>query len=279
MKRAENASHKRTLTCLLGLMICVVFIRLLPPAMPSLEQRAQQLAIIETTQQIYANSGKINYRGLEPRVLQKVAQQRELWYQRSLQIATELKQQHQYKAEDKKNYTFLSNFDGYFWLRLARNKLTTGSICDNNETQHCRNNLTLAPTGSELSTVGLPHVNSIVYLHKIIQYFRPDYPIAASAYCLTVILALLAVIPAFFIGKRLAGISGGFSAGFISALGSVYIGRSMGADTDGWHVLLLLTLLWCLQSLFYAKKWPSQLILISLLACTIALWAKLQSMA
>jgi hypothetical protein len=59
-----------------------------------------------------------------------------------------------------------------------------------------------------------------------------------------VIIGALGVLPAFAIGRRLAGTVSGLLAALLIALNPLFLVRSIGSDNDVWNVVLPLYLMW-----------------------------------
>lgn len=166
------------------------------------------------------------------------------------QQVTELSKQFKgfYKFDiDDKNY--MPDIDPYVFLRQAENYLDHGyigdekRIIDGKEVQwdtHQR-----APLGVLLPPKTI-HPYVLAYLHKIIKIFDPKTTPMNSAAFFPVLFALLSVIPAFFIGRRVAGNVGGFFSALIIAIHPAFMGRSLWghADTDAYNIFFPLFAAW-----------------------------------
>ena len=171
------------------------------------------------------------------------------------QLSQQLKAQLQYTAGGKE-YTYLGDLDSYFWLRYTRNWLNTGTTCDLITADgRCRDTFVLAPVGVPSASNPSLHVFAIGWLHLLITAFDPEFPLTATSMYVPALLGLLGVIPAFFIGRRVAGDVGGFVAAVLIAANPMHLSRSMGSDNDGWNVLLPLWAAWMMILALEAKGW------------------------
>lgn len=161
-----------------------------------------------------------------------------------------------HKAEDGREHVYLAGYDSYFWLRAARNRLHTGTLCDAITDGQCRDTHTLAPVGGRMEYRHSPHVLAIAAVHRVATFFNPGQPLPSSAYLVPVLVGMLAVLPAFAIGRRLAGDVGGLSAALLIGLNPTFLLRSGTSDNDVWNVFVPLCLFWAvLGSVAAHKSW------------------------
>jgi asparagine N-glycosylation enzyme membrane subunit Stt3 len=149
-----------------------------------------------------------------------------------------------YEGPSGQTFPYLGDTDSYTWLREARNYVRTGTTCDAVVDGECRDTYTMAPNGARMIYSRSLHIAAIVGLHELIRPWKPDFPLPASAMLVPVIIGMLGVLPAFFIGRRLAGTVGGVSAALTSALHPTLLTRSIGSDNDVWNVVLPLFVVW-----------------------------------
>lgn len=149
-----------------------------------------------------------------------------------------------YTAADGREHVYLPGYDSYFWLRAARNRLETGSACDAIVDGECRDTHTLAPVGGRMDYPHSPHVLAIALVQRVASFLQPGWPLASSAYLVPVLAGMFAVLPAFAIGRRLAGNVGGLWAALFVGLNPMFLMRSGTSDNDVWNVLLPLCLFW-----------------------------------
>ena len=180
-------------------------------------------------------------------------------------------------GEGAKGYPHLGGHDSYYWVRVARNYLRHGTTCDAVVDGECRDELTSAPVGGPMLYSESLHIVAIVALHRLIAVFRDGVPVSVTAMFVPIILGVLGVIPAFFVGRRLAGDLGGFCASLAIGLSPILLERSLGADNDIWNVVLPLFMLWAIVEALALGSWKRQLPLAVLAAffatCHAATWS------
>ncbi len=160
---------------------------------------------------------------------------------------------------NEEGVTYLLSMDSWTHLRKIRNKVETGQFYDEIrkgapwdpegkdipwETH------TLAPAGY-LMWIDL-HLHVGYYFYKAVSIFVPGTTLEGALFILPIILASLAVIPAFLITKRVAGNLGGFVAAVIIAVHPYFLARTVGgfADTDAYVVVLPLFVAWLFLEAF-----------------------------
>src|SRR5262249_60066622 len=79
----------------------------------------------------------------------------------------------------------------------------------------CRDLHTLAPVGGSMRYARSIHIAAIVAVHRIAAWLRPGWPLPSTAMLVPVIVGALGVLPAFALGRRLAGDAGGLCAAII----------------------------------------------------------------
>jgi dolichyl-diphosphooligosaccharide--protein glycosyltransferase len=153
-----------------------------------------------------------------------------------------------------RRWPYLGDYDSYAWLRAARNQLQRGTVCDAVVDGRCRDELTLAPLGAENTYGRTPHVLAIAAVHRLLTALDSHFPLPASAYLVPVALSILGILPAFAIGRQLAGPIGGFYAALISGLHPAFLQRSLGSDNDVWNVVLPLYTAWALMTALRSQR-------------------------
>jgi hypothetical protein len=141
-------------------------------------------------------------------------------------------------AENGKTYVYLGDQDSYAWVRLARNVLRHGTTCDAVVDGVCRDMLVNGSQGAELIYDRSLHISAIATLQRLLQRFDPRYPLTATAFWIPLIAGVLGVLPAFWIGYRLAGPVAAVGSALLTALHPVLLQRSIGSDNDIWNVVL-----------------------------------------
>ncbi len=193
------------------------------------------------------------------------------------QIDAEIERTSQAFKERMKNEngtTYLVAIDPYFWWRHAKNIVDHGYPGD------------IIVDGVQIDThmyapLGRPvpgdmfHAYFEAYLYKLIHIFNNNMTLFAVAFLTPVILASLAVIPAFFIGRRLGGNVSGFVAAMIVAIHPALLNRTCGgfADTDAYNVLFPLLVTWMFLEAFEAEKLSTKMIYASIAGIFVGFFA------
>ncbi len=170
----------------------------------------------------------------------------------------------QYKSyfQDENGYRYMPDIDSYFYLRYARNIVETGHPYDKleNGTVPWDNHM-VAPLGSSYQASIHPYF--LAFLYKLTSAFNSKITLMQAAGYYPVILAALAILPAFFIGRRLTNNVGGFFAAMMIALNQAFLGRSLfgHGDTDAYAIFFPLFIIWFFLEAFEAKdmKWKISL--------------------
>ena len=155
-------------------------------------------------------------------------------------------------TENGKEWTFLGDLDSYTYLRYARNIEEKGMMCDEIKDGKCIDNKMLAPLGYE--TGASMHPYGIFYLHKFLKVFDSKTTLMRAAFLLPTLLAVIAAIAAFFIGRRIMNETAGFFAAMLIALNPLFISRTLGSDTDIWNVMFPLVILWIFLEAYESKS-------------------------
>ena len=148
--------------------------------------------------------------------LERVAQEAEQRY----------RDQYTYRAPDGSEHIYLGGTDSYYWLHFARKLNRSGDLCDPGEGGRCIDAYGHAPIGAALAYPFSLHVFAIAAIHRLVTTFRPYYPLAASAKFLAITVAVLGVVPAFFVGRLMAGTLGGLIATVMITLHQLVLVRS-----------------------------------------------------
>ncbi len=157
----------------------------------------------------------------------------------------QLSQQYKAGLQDENGHTYLLAIDPYFWYAHARNYVNNGfmgdEIVDGKESFSLRN-------GREPMRVVTIPFNSYVgaWAYKVLSVFNKDLSLMRVMFFIPLVIVTLAIIPAFFIAKRVGGNLAGLFAGIIVATNSALLGRTPAgfADTDGYNILFPLMITW-----------------------------------
>lgn len=227
------------------------------------------------------------YPSLPDAQVQQAAQERWAEYQKANadtlktqqdQIAAQLRDNYQFTMADGTQQTYVFEMDPYLWWQMALNRAQHGSVCEPGSdavtSDTCRDAKRLAPIGTEQGA-GF-HITLESWLIK--AFHNPEAPALNSlraVFYIPVILLALAMIPAFFLGRRLAGNIGGFVSAMMMAAHPVILNRTVAgwADTDPYAIVFPLFMLWFAIEAFRANKWWTRLVLATLAGFTTALYA------
>ncbi len=173
------------------------------------------------------------------------------------------------QLKDDNDVTYLLAIDSWQQFRKVRNKIETGHFYDELKNEQYYdfirkiedgwvnepwNNYMFAPQGKPMEVY--LHHDIGYWLYKIMHAFKPDTTPMGAFFLVPVLVAALAIIPAFFITKRVGGDLGGFFAAVIVAIHPVFLGRTAGgfADTDAYAVTLPLFIAWAFLEAFEGKN-------------------------
>jgi asparagine N-glycosylation enzyme membrane subunit Stt3 len=163
--------------------------------------------------------------------------------------------QYTYQVPDEGEHTYLGGTDSYHWLHIARKLIRSGRLCEPVEGGRCIDAFGHAPVGAPQAYPYSLHVFAIVAIHRLVTTFRPHYPLAASSKLLAVTVAVLGVVPAFFVGRLLAGTLGGLIAAVMITLHPLVLVRSLRGDNDVWNFVLPLFMVWAAAEALSGARW------------------------
>ena len=171
--------------------------------------------------------------------------------------------------QDNNGQTYLLAIDPYFWYRNARNYLDHGFAQDIEIDGNYYDTHRMAPFMEEDikekgnrpfggwlgEKFGNLNVLIEVWLYRFIHLFNENISLMAVCFYVPIIISSLAVIPAFFIAKRVSGNVGGFFAALMVAIHPFFLSRTAGgfADTDPYNVFFPLLIVWLFLEAFEAK--------------------------
>ncbi|HEY6418503.1 MAG TPA: STT3 domain-containing protein [Candidatus Binataceae bacterium] len=251
-RRLTSAERSRTAILALGAALLVGWIRLLPLRLAPLDDYARMLS--PASGRSSSSTAATGEQGREA-------------------LAASLKSQLQYRGGDNRLHVFLGDADSYYWLRMARNLVRTGTVCDAIVDGRCWDSMAKAPLGRPNLLPHSLHVYAIAGLHRLLNLFVPGYPLAASSFLVPVLIGVLGVFPAFAIGTRFGGALGGFAAATIIGLNPLFLRRSIGSDNDVWNVVLPLFILWAVIKALEAERRATQISYALLAAILVGLHA------
>ncbi|MBW2986328.1 FKBP-type peptidyl-prolyl cis-trans isomerase [Candidatus Woesearchaeota archaeon] len=179
------------------------------------------------------------------------------------QVTQEFKKQFQYSV-DGEQYTYMPDIDPYYYLRNARNIVENGQVYDELKDGKPWDNHMLAPIGRSADTS--LHNYVLAYIYKIMHFFNSNITLMQAAGYFPIILVLLSLIPAFFIGRKFSGNVGGFFTASMLALCTAAFGRTPWghADTDAYTLFFSLFILWFLVEAIATKNYKYRFGLLAL---------------
>ncbi len=165
------------------------------------------------------------------------------------QFSKQIKSQYQ----DESGQTYLLAIDPYHYFRQAENIIEHGHVGDELVDGKPFDNHMVAPKGSFPNNNLHPWVGATFY--RISSLFGND-SIMAAMFAVPMIFAMLSVIPAFFITRRVAGNFGGFIAATLLAISPVFLGRTPAgfSDTDVYNIFFPLMVAWLFLESFILRQ-------------------------
>lgn len=176
------------------------------------------------------------------------------------------------QMKDDKGNTYLIGIDSYFWLGEAGNYVENGYFGTEIVNGTPMNLLRNGRRGLDVPTEkALPY--SEAQLYKILRIFDPDISLMYVCFLIPIIYMALSIIPAFFIGRKIAGDIGGFFAATFLAVQPFLVGRLLEPDTDIFQIFFPLMILWLFVEAVEAKKIQKKAIFASLSGLFIGLYS------
>ena len=249
----------RALFLLLIPIFLSIFLRVQPVYIPITDQWAADSVINSIRSQIssqisqqYPNLPQQNRDVLVNNELQKVLNEQKSAIDQQVYAGSRAIKS---RLQDDAGLPYLPTIDPYYWLRFTRNIVENGHPGDEIRDNAPYDNHMLAPAGRDVPfDMFLAYFTA--YLFKFLSFFNQNLSLAKVAFYVPVLVSALAVIPIFFITKKIAGNFGGFIAATILAIHPTLLTRTMGGifDTDGFNILLSMSIAWIFLEALEAKK-------------------------
>jgi asparagine N-glycosylation enzyme membrane subunit Stt3 len=266
-----------TIIVLMALLIIIsTYVRMGPATLPITDQWASATISNNIQSSIYAQV-KQQRPDLPAASVQQIVQNEysAFYLQNKAQIDTQTKAlSAQFKAElqNDQGLTHILGIDEYLWYSYAkwydRNGYFGTELVDGNP----RFMLRYGRIGQDYYFVFPAY--SINLLHDFLKLFDPHRTIEQTAFYVTLLLMALVTIPAFFLGRKIAGNTGGFFAAASIAVAGIIVGRTLvGApESDGYTILFPLLITWLFFEALDAKGFLKTCILSAIAGLAAALF-------
>ncbi|NJL44256.1 MAG: hypothetical protein HC945_03010 [Nitrosarchaeum sp.] len=248
---------------LLFLLIAIPFltsvhVRSYPASLPITEEWAKNSILSNVRNQITAQIEQ-QYPNLPAdRKQARIQEDLDAFYQQNKAAIDEQAivggQQFRELMQDDTGQTYLLAIDPYEFLRRAESIAETGDVCDEIRDGQCWDTHKLAPLGVPASKDF--HSSFGAWLYKVVSVFNKDVTVKNVFFYIPLIVASLATIPAFFLGRRAGGTIAGFTAAMLVALNASFLGRTPAgfSDTDAYNVFFPLLIFAFLAEAMHARE-------------------------
>ncbi|MBI4448846.1 hypothetical protein HY641_02355 [Candidatus Woesearchaeota archaeon] len=146
----------------------------------------------------------------------------------------------------------LLDIDSYAYYRETWNFVTYGHLGNTLVNGTPWDTFVLAPLG--IPPGDNMHIHLGAWLYKLWHTFDPNVTVLTAMFWLPFLIALIAPIPAFFIGRKFAGPIGGFFAALYIAINPAMLARTSAGvpDTDVYSIVFPLLVIWAYLEAFDA---------------------------
>ncbi len=259
--------HQKWITPLVLIMIVILissYLRWMPVNLPITDDWAQSTAenfyrsqIEQAVAKQYPNLPQQNRDALVETEFKKFLEQN------GVQVKTDteqLSQQYRSQFQDEEGHTYLLEIDPYLWFSQARNVIEHGHLGDKIIDGKSHFSLRNGRVEKVSSVQWHPYVAA--YFYRFLHIFNSDITLMRSMFFLPVVLMGLAVIPAFFIGRRLGGNVGGFFAALLIVINGPLLGRTPAgfSDTDSYSILYPLFIAWLTIEAYHSSDLKRKLL-------------------
>ncbi len=190
------------------------------------------------------------------------------------QIANDINRvSQQYKDQfrnDQNGDVYMIDIDSYLWYSQARNVINHGHLGDMIIDGEKYFSLRNGRLGQKSSFQLHPYFAASWY--KFLHFFNSSVSLMKAFLLLPALIIALALIPAFFIGRKLAGNVGGFFAAILLAVNGPVLSRSS-ADTDPHNVLMPLLIVWMFIEALSAESRRKQMLYSGLSAFVVGVYS------
>ena len=265
----NNAKWLIPLVLILIAIFASTYFRIMPAYLPVTDEWAQnniysfyKNQISDNINQQYPNLPEQNKNIMVDQEFQKVLIEQKDIIEQQIQASS---QQLKARLQDDSGQTYLLAIDPYYWFAEARNYLEYGQFGDSYNEEGVRI-ISLRNGREGIRTTRIPvHPLFGAWLFKVVDLFSNPSLMAVFFY-IPVIIIGLSIIPAFFLGRRLAGNFGGFFAAMLLALNTALLGRTPAgfSDTDAYNILFPLLIAWIFFESFETKTTKKKILFAAL---------------
>ncbi|MFH1590885.1 MAG: STT3 domain-containing protein [archaeon] len=255
---AFSKRHGAILLLLIPLFLAVFF-RIQTAYLPATDDWAEQTVYNNLNNQIraqvqaqYPNLPEANRERLVAEQFAGVLDENEDQLRQQIEATS---QHFKSQLRDETGQTYLLAIDPFFWARHARNVANNGHPGDILVEGQSYDTHMQAPLGRVIPG-DMMHAYLEGYLIKVMRMFNPDVPATTVAFYVPMFIAILAIIPAFFIAKRIGGPVGGLVAAVLLAVHGSFLTRTAAgfADTDAYNVVFPLFVSWLFLEAFETQN-------------------------
>lgn len=137
-----------------------------------------------------------------------------------------------YETADGGRHAYLGGFDGYYWLRLARNVLIHGAPCTGERDGQCLDAMSDAPLGSKIAYPHSAHVYLIAGTHVVLSHLDEHMPLDLSARYMGTAMMGLVILVVFLMVDHSAGWLAASISSALVGLNPFILSRTLGIDND-----------------------------------------------
>lgn len=239
-----------------------VYVRSAPAWVPQAESMAQKEILSSFAQEQLSTLQKTNP-ALSDDDKKRVIYQRVATFQKSDEFETQVeafKKQLKEPYKDASGFLYLIGADSYQYARYIRNVVDHGYPGDTLKDGRQFDTLMLAPTGKAV-TNNL-HVYAGAYFYMIASLFLVNASLEGILFFFPVFVSALAIIFAFYVGRKLGGNIAGFFTALFIAVHYAAAARTMGGlvDTDVYTIFFPLAIVWFYFEMITAESLRKKLL-------------------
>ena len=268
----------RVLIFLLIPIFLSIFLRVQPAYLPITDEWAINSVINNLKSQVssqinqqYPNLPDQNKNALVENELQKVLREQKSQIDQQITATSNFFKS---RLQDDTGQTYLLAIDPYFWMRHAQNVIKKGNPGDEIRDGQQWDNHMYAPDGRGIAP-DMFHAYFEAFLFKFLSFFNKNLNLMAAVFFVPVLISALAVIPTFFITRKLVGNLGGVIAATVIAIHPSFLTRTVGgfADTDAYNVTFPLFIAWLFLEALESKSTKNSVILSTINGLLVGLYA------